>query len=170
MPISMKENICDALVRLLDTKDINRITVTDLVQACAISRPSFYYHFRDLDDVVRYAIRRELRSRFRPEDGRDALLTVLAHMVHEELLTRLLARRDESVRLALLDEVCATLGELSMVPMSGLRVPMSDSAAAVEFVGCGIVGMMLMSRRWEISDPGLLADRLRRVMDQFGHR
>ncbi len=164
MPINMKEHICDALVRLLDTKDINRITVTDLVQACAISRPSFYYHFRDLNEVIRYTLRRELRIRFRPEDGHDALVNTLAQMAYSDLLTRLLVRRDESVRVALLDEVCDLLSELTMVPLSGFRVPISDTAAMIEFCGCGIVGMMLVSRRWEIPNPALLAERLRNVL------
>jgi AcrR family transcriptional regulator len=164
MPINMKENICDALVRLLDTKDTSRITVTDLVQACAISRPSFYYHFRDLDEVIRYAIHRDLHSRFRPEDGRDALVHALSQMAYSDLLTRLLARRDESVREALLDGVCDLLSELTMIPLSGFRVPISDTAAMIEFIGCGIVGMMIQSRRWEISSPALLDERLRSVL------
>jgi hypothetical protein len=81
-----------------------------------------------------------------------------------DLLTRLLARRDESVREALLDEVCDLLSELTMIPLSGFRVPISDTAAMIEFIGCGIVGMMIQSRRWEISSPALLDERLRSVL------
>jgi hypothetical protein len=34
----------------------------------------------------------------------------------------------------------------------------------IEFIGCGIVGMMIQSRRWEIPSPVLLDERLRSVL------
>ncbi|MBQ9083241.1 MAG: TetR family transcriptional regulator [Clostridia bacterium] len=167
MPIHMKENICAALVRLLDHRDIRKITVKDLVQECAISRQSFYYHFRDLQEVIRFVIRHELRSRFRPEDGIDALCTALAELAYSDLLGKLLADRDASAERALLDEICALLSDLLQMPTSQFRVPISDAAVLAEFCGCGIVGLMLRSRRWEISDPTLLAERLRQALSHI---
>ncbi len=164
MPIHMKESICAALVRLLDRRDIRKITVTDLVQECAISRQSFYYHFRDLQEVIRFVIRQELRGRFRPEGGLDALCNALAELAYSDLLGKLLADRDGTTEHALLDEICTLLAEMLQIPTSGFRVPITDAAVLIEFCGCGIVGVMLRSRRWEISDPALLAERLRQAL------
>lgn len=167
MPIHMKERICTALVRLLDTKDINRITVKDLVDACGTSRQTFYYHFRDLPEVIRDVIRQELRRRYRPEDGSEALFPALADLAYSDLLGKLLGRPDAAAESALLDEICILLSELSQLPRSGFLIPMSDAAALIEFCACGIVGIMLRSRRWEIPDRSVLEERLRFVIGRI---
>ena len=64
-----------ALGALLQTKRLDDITVTELVERCGISRQAFYYHFSDLYGVVDYAIR-QFRDKLvgpRPEDWRTAL-------------------------------------------------------------------------------------------------
>lgn len=45
-----------ALGELLQTKRLDEITVTELVERCSISRQAFYYHFSDLYGVVDYGI------------------------------------------------------------------------------------------------------------------
>ena len=56
MPKSTKRQILTALAELLQTKRLDDITVTELVEKCGISRQAFYYHFSDLYGVVDYAI------------------------------------------------------------------------------------------------------------------
>ena len=52
MPKSTKNQIMNALAELLQTKRLDDITVTELVEQCGLSRQAFYYHFSDL-----YALR-----------------------------------------------------------------------------------------------------------------
>ena len=40
---------------LIRRKDADKITVKDLVEVCGISRQTFYYHFKDIVDVVEWA-------------------------------------------------------------------------------------------------------------------
>lgn len=47
-----KQALADALMRLSQTKPLNKITITDLTEDCKISRMTFYYHFRDIYDLV----------------------------------------------------------------------------------------------------------------------
>ena len=56
MAKSTKNEILEALGDLLQTKQLDDITVTELVERCGISRQAFYYHFSDLYGVVDYAI------------------------------------------------------------------------------------------------------------------
>ena len=44
-----------SLKELLRTKSIDRITINDLTEHCGISRMTFYYHFKDIYDLVEWS-------------------------------------------------------------------------------------------------------------------
>ena len=48
MPVNVKPLIADAFIKLSKEKNIDKITVKDIVDECGISRQSFYYHFQDI--------------------------------------------------------------------------------------------------------------------------
>ena len=52
MPVQVKPMIAEAFIRLSKQKNIDKITVKDLVEACGISRQTFYYHFQDIYDLL----------------------------------------------------------------------------------------------------------------------
>lgn len=62
MPGDMKSKIADVLNDMLKHKNLDKITVKELVDACNISRQSFYYHFRDIMDVVEWYQNKALSS------------------------------------------------------------------------------------------------------------
>ena len=47
-----KEIIARTFTELLDEKPMSKITVKDIVEHCGVNRNTFYYHFRDIPDVV----------------------------------------------------------------------------------------------------------------------
>lgn len=49
-----KENIYKAFTALLNKYDLDKITVTTLVSECNISRQTFYYHFKDIYDLIEW--------------------------------------------------------------------------------------------------------------------
>ncbi|MBO8436926.1 MAG: TetR/AcrR family transcriptional regulator [Spirochaetes bacterium] len=51
-----RKAIADALKRLLMEKPLSRVTVMDIAAECGISRMTFYYHFRDIYDLVGWII------------------------------------------------------------------------------------------------------------------
>lgn len=53
-----------SLKKLLQHKQLDKITIQDLTADCGISRMSFYYHFKDIYDLVEWSC---------IEDGRKAL-------------------------------------------------------------------------------------------------
>ena len=75
VPKSTKNEIMAALGKLLRTKRLDDITVTELVELCNISRQAFYYHFSDLYGVVDYGIQRDLEElqACTPEQWHEAL-------------------------------------------------------------------------------------------------
>lgn len=59
MAQTTKRAIAASLKRLLEKKPLNKITVTDIAKDCKISRHTFYYHFRDVYDLMEWAYRTE---------------------------------------------------------------------------------------------------------------
>ncbi|MCD7745954.1 MAG: TetR/AcrR family transcriptional regulator [Lachnospiraceae bacterium] len=55
-----KEIIIQTVMELLNERPFTKITVKDIVERCGINRNTFYYHFRDITDVMEYAFKREL--------------------------------------------------------------------------------------------------------------
>ena len=45
----------ESLKKLMRQKPLNKITINDLTTDCGISRMAFYYHFRDIYDLVEWA-------------------------------------------------------------------------------------------------------------------
>lgn len=47
-----KRAIIESFIRQLQTKPADKITVKDIVEDCGISRNTFYYHFKDIYEVL----------------------------------------------------------------------------------------------------------------------
>lgn len=52
MPVDMKNIISEKFVSMASSKSIDKITVKALIEECDISRQTFYYHFKDIMDVI----------------------------------------------------------------------------------------------------------------------
>lgn len=50
-----KQTMEEALKRLLLQKPLNKITISDIAEECGMNRMTFYYHFRDIYDLVEWA-------------------------------------------------------------------------------------------------------------------
>ena len=50
-----KRALEESLKHLLLTKPLTKITITDLTEDCGVSRMTFYYHFKDIYDLVEWS-------------------------------------------------------------------------------------------------------------------
>lgn len=41
-----------SLKHLLDAKPLDKVTVSDLTEDCGVNRQTFYYHFKDIYDLI----------------------------------------------------------------------------------------------------------------------
>lgn len=57
MASNTKCTIIQAYADLITQKNIDKITVKDVVEVCGITRQTFYYHFQDLLDVIEWGLR-----------------------------------------------------------------------------------------------------------------
>ena len=56
MAKNTKLSLSTALLELLESKPLDKITVTELVKKCGVNRQTFYYNFRDIYDLVEWTI------------------------------------------------------------------------------------------------------------------
>ena len=57
-----KRALVESLKKLLLKKPLTKITINDLTTDCGISRMAFYYHFKDIYDLVEWACLEESRK------------------------------------------------------------------------------------------------------------
>lgn len=92
-----KRALIAAATDLLDAHDLTELSVTQLVAAAGVTRPTFYQHFKDLAELARAAAVARLDTEFErhqstPPDSGDWLAR--AEPVVRELLEHLAAHRD----------------------------------------------------------------------------
>lgn len=63
-----KKAIEASLKNLLLKKPFNKITINDIAEDCGISRMTFYYHFKDIYDLVEWACEEDAKKIL---DGKD---------------------------------------------------------------------------------------------------
>lgn len=66
-----KKMISDALLRLLKSTSLDKITVSDITKEARIGRNTFYSHFKKKEDILTYLMqdfRKELEAKFEQEE------------------------------------------------------------------------------------------------------
>lgn len=79
--LQTKKLIAEALKSLLRTKPLERITISDISDTCGINRKTFYYHFRDVYDLIEWIFKEEairtIKDYTLHDDPKGALTFVL---------------------------------------------------------------------------------------------
>lgn len=57
-----KQSISESLMMLLETHTIDKITVKDIVAECGVNRQTFYYHFRDIYDLLEWTLEENIQT------------------------------------------------------------------------------------------------------------
>mgnify|MGYP005763010871 CR=1 FL=1 len=55
MPNTTKQALEASLKRMMLKKPLDKITIRDITEDCGISRMAFYYHFKDIYDLIEWA-------------------------------------------------------------------------------------------------------------------
>ena len=76
MAAGTKYALAAALTSLLNTTTLDNITVKDIVERANVSRQTFYYHFKDVYDLLEWAFQDTVRRfcEFPADSWQDKLL------------------------------------------------------------------------------------------------
>ena len=59
MSLNTKQQLANALKSLMQTKPLEKITIKDIVIFCGVNRQTFYYHFKDIYDLLGWIYKTE---------------------------------------------------------------------------------------------------------------
>ena len=170
MPVDMKAMIAGTLNDLLAHKSLDKITVKELVETCHISRQTYYYHFRDLMEVVEWYLHRVLEESIQTmltaPDCREAIRNLVqVTFQHRTLIQQLLAsqRRAEIERL-FLQGVRTYLEAMLRQKAPAPALSAVDAETLLCFYASGMVGLVLSALERRSLDLDVLAEEMYRLL------
>lgn len=54
--LNTKKMLSGALKNAMKSKSLSKITVSELIEACGVNRKTFYYHFQDIYDLLKWIL------------------------------------------------------------------------------------------------------------------
>ena len=90
---STKLALANALKKLLQKKFLDDITVKELVEECEVNRQTFYYHFQDIYDLLRWFLEHETSEALRGADCWQDALRAAFRFVQDNHLSRIPLQR-----------------------------------------------------------------------------
>ena len=160
-----------SLKKLLLQKPLNKITINDITEDCGVNRMTFYYHFKDIYDLVDWIMvedaAKALEGRQSFENWTDAFLDILRQVQDNKVLVmnvyRSVSREQvEQYLYKLLDPMLRDFVDRSA---QGFTVQDADKQFVVDFYKYALVGMALEWIRKDMkTDPVLLTQRLNKLL------
>ena len=77
---STKSALADAMKKLMVCKSFAKISISDLCEECGLNRKSFYYHFRDIPDVVEFILKKKWDEILEHPQDRASILECMEEM------------------------------------------------------------------------------------------
>ena len=162
-----KRALVASLKELLAEKPLDKITVTDLTEHCGVNRMTFYYHFKDIYDLVEWACiesaARALAGQKTYDTWQQGFLQILQavqrdkvffskvyHSISREHIESYLYRVTYDLMIGVVEEKAA-----------GMTVREEDKEFIADFYKYAFVGLTLEWVRTGMKeDPAALVDRV----------
>ena len=156
-----------SLKKLLLEKPLNKITINDITEDCGVSRMTFYYHFKDIYDLVDWILAEDAAKAMEGRRGfgtwSEAYLDVLHQLQDNKTLVlnvyRSVGREQvEQYLYRLLDPI---LKDFADSECHDITVQDADKQFVVDFYKYALVGMTLeWTRRDMKGDPKKMVERV----------
>ena len=172
MPIDMKTVITTTFVAMVKQKGIDKITVKSLIDACNISRQTFYYHFRDIMEVIEWSLEQatqDMLSRsLKAENPVEALSILISSAVENRtLIFKLLnSQRREQIEQLFVQAARTYLQELIRNRPHQVALDYADTEVALDFWAYGITGTLFQYCQRDQMDVKSLAEQIYRLLPE----
>lgn len=166
-----KNMISDAFLVLTKEKDIDKITVKDIVEKCNITRQTFYYHFQDIMDVIEWSMQQrmeEILSKSLKVTSVQEAVRILVSSVdkHPEIIIKLMnsQKREQTERL-LINTIRSYMQEMIDKKELFMDMKRSDLKMAIKFFSYAIVGILLeINHKRKAADLDLISTQIYQLM------
>ncbi|MDO4333957.1 MAG: TetR/AcrR family transcriptional regulator C-terminal domain-containing protein [Eubacteriales bacterium] len=138
-----------SLKRLLLHKRIDKITIQDLTADCGISRMSFYYHFKDIYDLVEWVCvedgKRALQDKKTYDTWQEGMLQVFEAVMENKpfILNVYSAVSKDKIESYLNKLTYQLIADVVEEKCAGIELADDDKTFIAEFYKYGFVGIML---------------------------
>ena len=138
-----------SLKKLLLQKPLNKITINDITEDCGVNRMTFYYHFKDIYDLVEWSCiedaARALEGKKSYDTWQEGFLNIFyAVLENKPFITNVYhSVSREQVELYLYKLVHDLIYNVVEEKAQGLHVPEEDKAFIADFYKYAFVGIML---------------------------
>lgn len=172
MPIDMKNVISETFISMVRQKGLDKITVKALIEACNISRQTFYYHFQDIMDVVEWSVAKSaqnmLSRSLEAESPEKALEVFITSAIENQILiSKLLnSHRREEIEKTFLSTTRTYLHEMLKRKVPESTLSYSDLNIMLDFWACGITGLLFKYCSDKDLNVSRLADQIYRLLSE----
>ena len=145
-----KHALADSLVKLLETKRLDKIKIQEIVDGANVNRQTFYYHFSDIFALTRYMVVGKYHD-FLEKNGVDGIileptpLGIFLEMIsrNKAIALNIYKGIEESQLRRALHEVVDPIIESEVRTIANGRLAEGDIKFAVAFFSSGYYGILL---------------------------
>ena len=166
-----KRALEQSLKNLLLQKPLNKITISDITEDCGISRMTFYYHFKDIYDLVEWACMEDAKKALENKKTHDTWQQGFAQIFHA-------VRENKTFIMNVYHCVSREQVEKYLVPLTdhllmgviteqsaGMTVREEDKSFIAQVYSYSFVGLMLdWIKDGMQAEPELLVNKLALVL------
>lgn len=138
-----------SLKKLLTNKTLDKITINDLTADCGISRMAFYYHFKDIYDLVEWCCiedgRRALQGKKTYDTWQEGIYQVFEAVMENKSFILNVYRSVDRLKVEnyLHKLTYQLIADVVEEKSKGIDFPQADKAFIAGFYKYGFVGVML---------------------------
>lgn len=167
MANTTKQALEQSLKKLMQVKALDKITIRDITTDCGISRMAFYYHFKDIYDLIEWVCiedaGRALQGKKTYDTWQEGLLQIFEAVLENKVFVLNAYRcisRDQMERFLhklTYDLIRGVVEEKSQ----GVRISMEDKSFIADFYKYNFVGIMLdWIRQGMTADPRVIVEKM----------
>ena len=148
MTASAKEQIVSAFLALLAKKPLDKLSVTDIVQASGVTRQTFYYHFQDIPALITFIVCRyadDMGNRAVQARDMRELIRVLLSPIWEcpDLVCRLMEARKYPAVQIIYSEVRGHMIRLFRLRRMEIGLGHRGMETAATYYTCATMGVIV---------------------------
>jgi len=144
-----KQALEASLKKLLLQKPLDKITIQDLTTDCGISRMAFYYHFKDIYDLVEWVCRedavRALQGKKTYDTWQEGLMQIFEAVLENKPFVMNACRSisREQIENYLFSLTCHLIRDVVQEQSEGKDISEEDKEFIADFYKYSFVGIML---------------------------
>ncbi|MGN0659995.1 MAG: TetR family transcriptional regulator [Emergencia sp.] len=165
-----KKKLADALWIMLEKKELDKITVKDIVEESGVTRQTFYYHFQDMLDLMEWAADQDVQRALdlcREMNGLEVCIQMFmeeAKQRRQVIETLMRSSRRQQIEKIIIDAMRSLL--TVVFEERGLKEELTagEFETAVSFYAYALGGMAFEAYNQKDLNPELFARQLTGIL------